>query len=484
MGDDTGLQHYYIDNDVQNGRTYYYAIVAYDKGYDFDFYKKGWSDRNPRDGFKPIFPVQNSKTITQDVVGNIIFTDRNTAVVVPNAPTAGTDYAALDGSIEHTGPATGWMDIIILQPDSLKSGHEYRITFSDTLPYRQTHRFQVWDDTENRMLIESSYPEYSADLESILISEYEAIESGIFNGVISSMVNRIPKGMYYAYWSVYSGVVATNPNEVKEVELEIYIYRASSVGYHNIPETTEFYDPYPSIDRIYPSMMEITFYDHIVDTTISNLSEFRFPINFTVTDIYDGDQLHVLAVDSLEYSTAYNYKTFALIKNIKGKLYSICEFSLFQKNYRFSDPFVVPAPGSKFYIRTADINFTSRDEFRFKVKAAQHSQSRARNELDKIAVVPDPYIVSASWEKPLYFTSGRGERRVDFIHLPPKCTIRIFTLDGKLVRKLEHNDIIEDGHHSWDLTSKDGLDVAPGIYLFHVDAGDLGEKLGRFALIK
>jgi hypothetical protein len=236
--------------------------------------------------------------------------------------------------------------------------------------------------------------------------------------------------------------------------------------------------------QVYPSTMEITFYDHIVDTTISKLEKFRLPINFTVTDIYDGDQLQVLTVDSLEYNTAYHNKKFALIKNISGELYSICEFLLFQKNKQSSDPIAAPAPGSKFLISPDNINFTSRDQFKFRVKSAQHSEKRAKVELDKIAVVPDPYIVSASWEKPLYFTSGRGERRVDFIHLPPKCTIRIFTLDGKLVRKLEHEDIIEDGHHSWDLTSKDGLDVAPGIYLFHVDAGKLGEKLGRFALIK
>ncbi len=484
MGDDTGLQHYYIDNDVQNGRTYYYAIVAYDKGYDFDFYQKGWSDRNPGDGFKPIYPVQNSKTITQDVVGNIIFTDRNTAVVVPNAPTAGTDLATLDGNIEHDGPATGWMDIVILQPDSLKPGHEYRITFSDTLPYRQTHRFQVWDDTENKLLLENSYPDYSADQQSILLNEYEAVESGIFDGIISSMVNRIPGNRYYGNWLEFLAVLATNEEVAENTELEIDLRRAAYGGYHLIPETTNFYDFYPTIDRVYPSTMEVVFYDHIVDTTISTQARYRFPINFTVKDIYDGDQLYVLAVDSLEYPTAYDYKTFALIKNIGGKLFSLCEFYLRQKYSFYSEPLVVPAAGSRFRISTAGINFTSRDAFRFKVKAAQHSQNRAREELNKIAVVPDPYIVSASWEKPLYFTSGRGERRVDFIHLPPKCTIRIFTLDGKLVRKLEHDDIIEDGHHSWDLTSKDGLDVAPGIYLFHVDAGELGEKLGRFALIK
>jgi hypothetical protein len=484
MGDDTGLKHYYIDNDVQNGRTYYYAIVAYDKGYDFDFYERGWSDRNPRDGFKPIYPVQNSKTITQDVVGNIIFTDRNTAVVVPNAPTAGTDFAALDGELEHFGPATGWMDIIILQPDSLKPGHEYSITFTDTLPHRKTNTYQVWDNSENQLLIERNYPEPSEDRESILARNFEPIETGIFNGLVSSIVNLVPEKKYSANWMDFSGRLATNPDTMVFAEMDIYPSPVISAEYHNIPRSTFYWDVFSTMEQVYPSVMEIVFYDHIVNTTVSNSPDYRYPINFTVTDIYDGDQLQVLAIDSLNYQTAYHNKAFALIKNIDSIQYSICEFLLFQKGRQPSDPYVIPAPGSKFHISPNDINFTSRDEFRFKVKASQHSESRAQKELDKIAVVPDPYIVSASWEKPLYFTSGRGERRIDFIHLPPRCTIRIFTLDGKLVRKLEHDDIIEDGHHSWDLTSKDGLDVAPGIYIFHVDAGKLGKKMGRFALIK
>lgn len=486
MGDDTGLEHYYIDNDVQNGRTYYYAIVAYDKGYDFDFYKKGWSDRDPRDGFKPIYPVQNSKTITQDVVGNIIFADRNTAVVVPNAPAAGTEFAALDGNVEHEGPATGWMDIIILQPDSLKPGNEYGIAFTDKLAWRKTNTYQVWDYTENKLLIENQYPEPSFEGESILIQEYETIESGIFNGLASSMINLVPNNEYEANWMIFSGTLVSNPDTPTSVEMEIEISLVQFPNYHPIPLSfpPSYNDIFSAMTQVYPSTMEITFYDHIVDTTISMLEDFRFPINFTVTDIYDGDQLKVLSVEELEYNTAYHNKKFALIKNIDGKLYCICEFLLSQKNKQFSDPIAAPASGSKLRISSSNINFTSRDQFKFKVKPAQHSEKRAKIELDRIAVVPDPYIVSASWEKPLYFTSGRGERRVDFIHLPPKCTIRIFTLDGKLVRKLEHEDIIEDGHHSWDLTSKDGLDVASGIYLFHVDAGKLGEKLGRFALIK
>ena len=43
LGENTGLVHKYVDNDVQNGRTYYYALVAYDHG-------------NPTD----LFPAENS----------------------------------------------------------------------------------------------------------------------------------------------------------------------------------------------------------------------------------------------------------------------------------------------------------------------------------------------------------------------------------------------------------------------------------------
>ncbi|MBN2008960.1 hypothetical protein JW960_06420 [candidate division KSB1 bacterium] len=485
MGDDTGLQHYYVDNDVQNGRIYYYAIVAYDKGYDFDFYQKGWSDRNPRDGFKPIYPVQNSKTITQDVVGNIIFTDRNTAVVVPNSPTAGTEFAQLNGDIEHDGPATGWMDVIILQPDSLKPDHIYRISFTDTLPHRQTNTCRVWDDTDGRILLERPYPLPSEEGESILAREFEAIESGIFDGLVGSMVNRIPGNSFNASWTQFTGILSTNPDTTIWQQLDLYPNAVQNGSYHFDIDKKLYIDEFEALDKIYPSSIELEFYDHIVTTTISKNSRFAFPINFTARDIDDGDSLQILAVDSLAFPGAYHNQRFALIKQIDGVRYSICEILFFQPNRQdFDEPFIMPTDGSKCIISPQDKNFTSRDEFSFSVRNHEYSTSRAKAQLDNIAVVPDPYIVNASWEKPLYFTSGRGERRVDFIHLPPKCTIRIFTLDGKLVRTLDHESVIADGHHSWDLTSKDGLDVAPGIYLFHVNAGELGEKMGRFALIK
>ena len=32
LGDDSGIEHSYVDSSVQNGRTYYYALVAYNTG--------------------------------------------------------------------------------------------------------------------------------------------------------------------------------------------------------------------------------------------------------------------------------------------------------------------------------------------------------------------------------------------------------------------------------------------------------------------
>jgi hypothetical protein len=57
-------------------------------------------------------------------------------------------------------------------------------------------------------------------------------------------------------------------------------------------------------------------------------------------------------------------------------------------------------------------------------------------------------------------------------------------MSGDHITTLEHTSPQLDGSESWDLKTKEGLDVAPGIYIYHVDAPAVGEKIGKFALIK
>jgi hypothetical protein len=54
---------------------------------------------------------------------------------------------------------------------------------------------------------------------------------------------------------------------------------------------------------------------------------------------------------------------------------------------------------------------------------------------------------------------------------------------GELVQTL-HHDGSDDGYVPWDLRTKDNLDVAPGLFFFHVDAGSIGTTVGKFAIIK
>ncbi|MDZ7375320.1 MAG: hypothetical protein ONB13_01750, partial [candidate division KSB1 bacterium] len=124
------------------------------------------------------------------------------------------------------------------------------------------------------------------------------------------------------------------------------------------------------------------------------------------------------------------------------------------------------------------------DVFMFTSKGQYIDPNKARQEFkEEPYVVPNPYVGSASFEAERFAISGRGERRIEFRNLPEKCTIRIYTVRGELVQTLYH-DGSTLSYVAWDLRTKDNLDVAPGLYIFHVDGGDLGTKIGKFAIIK
>ena len=52
------------------------------------------------------------------------------------------------------------------------------------------------------------------------------------------------------------------------------------------------------------------------------------------------------------------------------------------------------------------------------------------------------------------------------------------------MKTLVHHSSMDDGKEFWDLTTDDNFPISYGVYLFHVDAEDLGESIGRFAVIK
>ena len=150
---------------------------------------------------------------------------------------------------------------------------------------------------------------------------------------------------------------------------------------------------------------------------------------------------------------------------------------------------VAPTAGDVFLLATQK-PFSTGDTFEFTTRKASANQTAVKAGLDQIAVVPNPYIAAASWERRNFQQSGRGERKLFFIHLPQQATIRIFTIAGQLVDVIEHDSTVDDdfagfeGAHPWDMRTSEGLDIAFGIYVYHVEVDGVGQKVGKFAVIK
>ena len=114
-------------------------------------------------------------------------------------------------------------------------------------------------------------------------------------------------------------------------------------------------------------------------------------------------------------------------------------------------------------------------------------------EVGGVAVVPNPYrgdvnyfSYNPPWEKPDGTRQQwlEQDRRIQFINLPARCEIKIFTVAGDLVQTLQHNDLLL-GYEDWNLTSSAGQAVASDIYLFTVENLDSGKiQTGTFVIAK
>jgi hypothetical protein len=92
-------------------------------------------------------------------------------------------------------------------------------------------------------------------------------------------------------------------------------------------------------------------------------------------------------------------------------------------------------------------------------------------------IVPNPYYAYSSYE------TSQLDNRVRMTNLPRKCKVSIYTVDGSLVRRYNIDQAVseESPLHTtfldWDLKNTAGVPVASGVYLIHIDAGELGSKV-------
>jgi hypothetical protein len=108
-------------------------------------------------------------------------------------------------------------------------------------------------------------------------------------------------------------------------------------------------------------------------------------------------------------------------------------------------------------------------EFNTEDIAPEKGVSQKVNSMDLINIVPNPYKAFSAYE------TSPVDNRVKITNLPKTCTISIYTLAGTLVRRVKKDD--ELTFFDWDLRNNKNVPIATGLYIIHVDAGDLGEKV-------
>ncbi len=142
------------------------------------------------------------------------------------------------------------------------------------------------------------------------------------------------------------------------------------------------------------------------------------------------------------------------------------------------------------------------DKWQIQIKAMSLDPNDA--DLGKIKVVPNPYLASS------FLDLSPSSRRIEFVNLPDRCTIRIYTLSGNLVNVLNHIganrngwgnytdwDRLSDsqprqftgwdnhgGTEPWNLRNRFGATVASGLYIFHVTDSRGKSQTGKFYIIE
>lgn len=460
LGSDTGLEFNYVDKDVTNGMTYYYALVAYDH-----------ADLDPEAGVvvPTVDPQENVFNFRLDRTGKVIEASKNAAIVTPQtlpagqvAGSANEDLSSPSGTMSEAFAdplGTGSISVKLLDSDRAKLDHAYRLSFTsvpmnDANPvmYR-TSGYKLEDLTTGETLEERST---------------ELLEpTRVVDGFTVEMANHdIEIDLDRSGWRSKAG----NTDEYSLNPGEVDGYATNWVATIEPPKNEFTASPYDFL-------LEWTDTPERIGPFPGGYISAELPITCRVLST---DTACALMVRDVNESGDYD----------PGDAISVYYTSGFlrPRRIRFAITFepdgesIPPSPGDQFYVNQWR-SFREGDYFDFTIRPASVDVERAADELDKIAVVPNPYVGASAFE-PRSILTGRGERRVQFIHLPQTCTIRIFNLRGEVIRTLEHSGFSTQGALFWDLLTDGGQEIAFGTYFYHVDAPGIGETTGKFSIVK
>ncbi len=525
LGEDSGLIHSFIDNTVQNGRTYYYVLVAYDYGI--------------RDVGTGISPSENSFVLEVDENENIRKISPNVAVVKPHQYAAGYRLPGIEIDKERSTAAAQKYQITPELFDYLdaKKDHTYKVKLNVTEAfYEQSNAryrspydalyfndgIRVWDITGKDTLVyeENTIDFVAQNFDSVrytetynlfydfyILTTKREIVTDVFEGLRLRLYNPSVFAEYdpensgwitgHAPINIHLKMHQNNPKGLPYWDAFRYypwhyelVWTGNSSAYKTrsklIPKITDHLGNFLTT-RDYLTNVSYDFY--IVNKSFVD-STGNYPLmDMVVHDVnkngvFDADADYVLVSDAV-----YDKRTKTYVWS--GTIFTIDFINAAMSNN-------LPK-ANDVYRLDFKRPFHYNDSLVFKVTGLPNDldEQALDEDMDQIKVVPNPYVVTNTMEPAVANWQRNQGRQLMFTHVPAQCTIKIFTLSGVFVDELVVNNATEhssvsmnrnsqaNGTAHWDLRSKEGLEVAAGYYLYQVESKITGDKkIGKFAIIK
>jgi len=532
LGDNTGLVHKFVDSTVTNGITYYYAVVAFDHGTS----EIPPTENQPvilKDAITGVFTFEtNTSQVTPNSLGSGI---KEAEAGIAGSPdqVKGNSTGKIQTKVLDNLMVEDKLYSIIFDEDAKFSvldstGVEETITSKDT----------VFVDLKNKNVKLSSVSVYDAGNNLVDPSKY--FINDIFGKIRGTTQGSLPKGekfkVKYNFYPVYQSdkinsedsnpafkgmkiYIQNDPLDLDESNsgwasgvqtniVDSVLWSLSNSAYVGNPHVqyradweVRWNEPTLNGDGTWtnPGDTAKTTGGKTVVTPfkVYNMSEVDLngnplkasylvhePFNATKNNNkWDwGEYLLLRPQDATTGAKVSYYVNFmSRPDTIRIDSTVINDTTVVYDTTTVSWNAKYPKAGDVYHVRTTK-PFMKGDMYKFETKAIQFVPSVAKTNLNDIYVVPNPYVAFSPAEGPGRTGEKRGERQLQFRNLPPNCTIRIYTITGELVQKIEKND--NGSLAYWDLLSFEGQRVAYGVYIYHIDVPNVGEKIGRLALIK
>jgi hypothetical protein len=475
LGKDRGLAYIYTDTNLVNGFEYWYCVTAYDRG----------------DSSSAQLESPRANTLDEDDVGRAIPSSEalgRVPVGVSAVSHTGASDAVLTVSSEDVARAAGKNYEISFAPVGEVVSGNLRTLISvtvDTITSRTNHTFgmtflspttfRVTDLSVARIQIRNGTYTSGIPISFNAGATIVGLRVGLTD--TASAADQRPEAGDSLVFRMGTRMRADG---VETLPLQGWSYGTTYADANGVIFRLDPVPPVAGIQQVTgTNPLDVRL--EVLDTTLFVTMKYILTVTDVVADPADPTGTNALASFLLADSTGKRVSSADSLPS-GGPIDGPSSGSAWTLTVFFKSGAMRPTVGTAVEIRTVrqtPLNYAER--YTFATTGATTDQPVVASGLDRIRVVPNPYIVSTLYEEEFGQTRREPIRQLKFNHLPSKCSITIFTLDGDRLITLDHDS--DNGTLTWDLRTSGGREIASGVYIYLVKT-DIGEHLGRFAVIK